>query len=89
MQPEKVLQHKPTVLTDAQRAAYFAGGYLVLPDYVPASWLARLQAATAALLERSRAVSRSDEIFVLEDGHSAAQPTSSAPTSNSITPSST
>lgn len=74
MQPEKVLQHKPTVLTDAQRAAYFADGYLVLPDYVPASWLARLQAATAALLERSRKISRSDDIFVLEDGHSATQP---------------
>ncbi len=74
MKPEDVLKHPPRILTESQRARYFADGYLVLPDYVPQHWLARLQAAAAELLDRSRAVTRSDSVFVLEEGHSAAHP---------------
>jgi hypothetical protein len=34
MKPEDVLTHPVLVLTEAQRTAYFADGFLVLPDYV-------------------------------------------------------
>ncbi|MBV9378586.1 MAG: phytanoyl-CoA dioxygenase family protein, partial [Alphaproteobacteria bacterium] len=54
--------------------SYFSDGFLVLPDYVPGPWLARLSAATQKLLDRSRCVTRSDSIFVLEEGHSAQNP---------------
>ncbi len=74
MKPEDVRKHPPRILSEAQRARYFADGFLVLPDYVQPAWLARLQAATAELLERSREVSRSNHVFVLEEGHSAAHP---------------
>ena len=74
MKPEDVLAHPAHVLTTAQRTAYFTDGFLVLPDYVPAAWLHRLQAATQAMLDRSRNVTKPDGIFVLEEGHSAVTP---------------
>jgi ectoine hydroxylase-related dioxygenase (phytanoyl-CoA dioxygenase family) len=74
MKPQDVLRHPATILTDAQRRAYFEQGFLVLPNFVPDAWVRRLQAATADLLDRSRAVSRSDDVFVLEEGHSARDP---------------
>jgi hypothetical protein len=74
MKPADVLQHGTLVLSEAQRAEYFAKGCLVLPDFVPAGWLARLRAAMAELLDRSRALTRSDGVFILEEGHSAADP---------------
>ncbi len=74
MNPEDVLRYPARVLREAQRAAYFSDGFLILPDYVPSVWLSRLQAATAEMLERSRGVTRSDDVFVLEEGHSADTP---------------
>ena len=44
MKPQDVLKHKPLVLTEGQRAAYFRDGYLVLENYVSAEWLGRLRA---------------------------------------------
>jgi Phytanoyl-CoA dioxygenase (PhyH) len=69
MKPEDVLTHPALVLTEAQRTAYFADGVLVMPNYVPQAWLARLRAATQEMLERSRSVAQSDGVFVLEEGH--------------------
>jgi len=74
MLPQDVLKHPARVLTEAQRAQYFADGFLVLPQYVPAPWLRRLQGALAELMERSRAIARSDDIWILEEGHSATTP---------------
>jgi len=74
MTPDKVLSHAPVVLSEAQRRFYFENGFLGLPGYVPETWLARLRGAMAELLERSRGYSQSDQVFVLEEGHSAAQP---------------
>ena len=71
---QDVLKHPARVLTEAQRAQYFADGFLVLPQYVPPAWLARLQRALAELMERSRKISRSDDTWILEDGHSARTP---------------
>src|SRR4051794_2168208 len=69
MKPEDVLMHPALVLTEAQRTAYFADRFLVLPNYVPQVWLARLRAATQEMLERSCSVAQSDDVFVLEEGH--------------------
>jgi ectoine hydroxylase-related dioxygenase (phytanoyl-CoA dioxygenase family) len=74
MKPQDVLAQPSLVLTDDQRRRFFEDGFLVLPDYVPTPWLARLRAAMAELLERSRSVTQSDAIYVLEEGHSADEP---------------
>jgi len=74
MKPQDVLAHRATVLSDEQRCAFFDQGFLVLPDYVPQAWLHRLRAAMAELLDRSRAVTQSDSIYVLEEGHSRNTP---------------
>jgi ectoine hydroxylase len=74
MKPADVLKHPATVLTEAQRRDFFDKGFVVLPDYVPEAWLIRLRAAMADLLERSRAKTATDRIYVLEEGHSAADP---------------
>lgn len=74
MKPEDVLAYRALILTEAQRVAFFSDGFLILPNYVSDRWLHRLRAATVELMDRSRAVSRSDGVFVLEEGHSAAHP---------------
>jgi hypothetical protein len=74
MKPQDVLAHRATVLRDEQRRAFFDQGFLVLPDYVPEGWLQRLRGAMAELLDRSRAVTQSDTIYVLEEGHSRDMP---------------
>jgi ectoine hydroxylase len=71
---DEILKHPARVLTETQRAAFFAQGYLTLPNYVPERWLARLRAALAELMMRSRNVTQSDDTFILEEGHSAAHP---------------
>ena len=74
MSPEQVLTHPVNVLTESQRAFYFNNGYLVLPNYVPAAWLDRLRKAMGEMLDQSRAVTESNKIFVLEEGHTAQTP---------------
>ena len=74
MTPEQVLSYPPRVLTQAQREFYFEHGYVLLESIVPEQWLPRLQAAAAELIERSRGLARSDQVYDLEDGHSAENP---------------
>lgn len=74
MKPQDVLKHKPLVLTEDQRAAYFRDGYLVLENYVSAEWLGRLRGAMTEVVDLSRTETRSGDVFVLERGHSAIDP---------------
>jgi len=74
MKREDVLKHPVTVLTEAQRRAFFDDGFVALPDYVPEHWLVQLRAAMTELLDRSRSKTETDSIYVLEEGHSAASP---------------
>jgi hypothetical protein len=74
MRSQDILEQPAIVLTKAQRQAFFRDGFVLLPDYVPDSWLSRLRQATAELLDRSRAFTRSDSIYVLEEGHCAEDP---------------
>ena len=74
MLTEEILKHPTSILTEVQRSQYFERGFLVLPDYVPHEWLARLRAAMGECMERSKALAQSDKIYVLEDGHSAERP---------------
>ena len=71
---EEILKHPAVVLTEAQRAEYFEKGFLVLPEFVPKVYLDRLRGAMAECVDRSRALSQSDKIYILEEGHSAEHP---------------
>ena len=76
MKPDQVLQHRPVVLSEAQRAQYFEKGYLVLPDHVPAAWIERLRVAEWRRDDRAepfRHPVRTQRTFILEEGHGAEQ----------------
>ncbi len=74
MTPDDVLSIRPKVLTQTQRESYFEKGYLLVEKAVGDDWLERLRAVTAAVIEESRGVGRSDAVWDLEDGHSADAP---------------
>ena len=74
MTPEQVLAHSPTVLTEAQREAYFRDGYLLLERFVPDDWLATLRGLSARFIEESRSLTESNGKFDLEPDHSADEP---------------
>ena len=51
MKDERVLERSPLVLDRRARERYFEDGFLVVPGYVGAAWLARLRAVVAAKVE--------------------------------------
>ena len=74
MQPEKVLEYPPTRLSKAQRTAYFRDGYLALPGAIAASSITKLRAAADEMVEQSRTCTTSNDVFALEEDHSAEHP---------------
>jgi hypothetical protein len=62
------------VLTRDQIGFYHDNGYLLVEDAVTANRLAALCRVTYELIERSRGITDSDEVYDLDDGHSPAQP---------------
>lgn len=71
---DEVRRNAPKIVTEEQREFYFANGFLLLEEVIPADWLARLRAATDQMIERSRELSASDAVFDLEPDHTAAEP---------------
>jgi len=62
------------MLTKAQIEEYAERGYLVLPELLSRAEVAELQAATARLVEESRAITTHDARFDLEPTHSPERP---------------
>jgi ectoine hydroxylase-related dioxygenase (phytanoyl-CoA dioxygenase family) len=62
------------MLTDAERAAYENDGFIVVPNVFSAGEIAELRAVTEEFVRKSAAVAANDEIYDLEDTHSAAEP---------------
>ncbi len=71
---ERVLKRAPLVLDQRARERYFEDGFLTVPGYIGAAWLARLRAVVATKVEASRALSASDDQFDLAPDHCAAKP---------------
>ncbi len=69
MTPEAILAHPARVLTEAQRQAYFANGYIAAPGLIPRDWLARLIALSNDFLDDSRKYAASNEAFDLGPQH--------------------
>lgn len=74
MVPENVLAIPPKVLTQKQREFYFEYGYLLLEGMISDTWIASLRAATTEVINESRKISKSDETWDLEPGHSKEHP---------------
>ena len=74
MVPENVLAIPPKVLTQKQREFYFEYGYLLLEGMISDTWIASLRAVTTEVINESRKISKSDETWDLEPGHSMEDP---------------
>jgi len=74
MTPSDILAHPARVLTEEQRRRYFETGYLAADGLIPDAWLNRLRNLSAAFLEESRSVTKSNEAFDIGPRHSATQP---------------
>jgi phytanoyl-CoA hydroxylase len=62
------------MISEADGAFYEENGYLVVQDVLSRSEVEELRRVTDELVEKARDVSAHDDIYDLEDGHSAAQP---------------
>jgi len=62
------------MLSNAQRAAYDRDGFIVVPDVFSPAEIDELRRVTDGFVERAARVSANDEIYDLEDSHSAAEP---------------
>ena len=74
MKDEQVLDRSPLVLDQRSRERYFEDGFLVVPGYVGAAWLARLRAVVDTKIEESRSLAASDDQFDLAPDHSPDKP---------------
>jgi phytanoyl-CoA hydroxylase len=62
------------MLSDAQFAAYRRDGFVVVPDVLSPAEIAELRAVTDEFVRASAKVAANDEIYDLEDSHSATEP---------------
>ena len=74
MTPNEILAVKPGVLSQRQRETFFDEGYIFLEGFISSDWMDRLRVATAEIVERSRSVTASDDVFALQPGHTASSP---------------
>lgn len=74
MTPEEILSHAPRVLTQAQREYYFENGFVSVESLVPKNTLDELLGVTNKFVDKSRAVTTSDENFDIGPGHAADNP---------------
>lgn len=74
MTPDTIRTHKPTVLTEQQREAYFETGFLAVEGLIPDAWLKRLNALSDAFIDESRLHTKSNEAFDLGPRHTRDQP---------------
>ena len=69
MTPEQILSYPASTLTEEQRRFYFEQGYLHLPELITGEALIRLRNETTQMIEQSRAITGSNQQFVLEPDH--------------------
>ena len=62
------------MLSKEQKSFYEDNGYLLVEDVVSPAQLAKLQSITYDLIEKSRAITESDEIYDLDEGHTSQTP---------------
>lgn len=74
MDRDEVLAHPACVLTQAQRHFFHEQGYLALPGLIDEAQLEPMRKALDKVVDRSRELDASTNMFDLEKGHSAENP---------------
>lgn len=74
MTPEQILSNKAIVLTAEQRQHYFDTGAVGVQSLVGPEWIKRCRAAVERLIEESRDVSESNDVYDLEKSHTHDSP---------------
>ena len=74
MLTEQVLRFSTEVLTERKRNYYLENGCVRIERLVSDGWVKRLRAASKQLVNQSRAITVSDDVYILETGHSAEMP---------------
>ena len=74
MDREEILAQPARVLTQEQRQFFIDQGYLAFPGLITDEHLATLREALAKVIDRSREMTASTNMFDLEKGHSAETP---------------
>src|SRR3984893_11383396 len=62
------------MLSNAQRAAYERDGFIVVPDVFSAAEIDELRRVTDEFVRSAASIAANDEIYDLEDSHSAREP---------------
>lgn len=74
MTPDDILSYPARILSEDQRRSYFEHGYVAVDGLIPQDWVDRLVATSNHFIERSRAMTASDDEIDLGPGHSADTP---------------
>ena len=74
MNQTEIMSNPPRVLNQDERAFYFDQGYVVKERAIGADWLGRLNTAMAVLVENTRSMTRSTQIYDLDAGHTNENP---------------
>ena len=74
MKSEEILKITPKILSQKQREFYFEEGYLLIESIVDEKWLDILRKTTDLMVEKSKKLSSSNDIFDLDKGHNPENP---------------
>jgi ectoine hydroxylase len=74
MTPDQILARPARVLSQAQREAYFADGYLLVERLIDGASVTALKGMTDSFVEKARGMTRSDGDLDLDPAHSADRP---------------
>jgi ectoine hydroxylase-related dioxygenase (phytanoyl-CoA dioxygenase family) len=69
MTPDEVRRVPLKVLTSEQREFYYENGYLHVTGLIPSDWLTKLRGALENIIEQSRALTETNNNFVLDPAH--------------------
>jgi ectoine hydroxylase-related dioxygenase (phytanoyl-CoA dioxygenase family) len=74
MQQEHILSEPARVLNKEERSFYFDQGYIVKESAIGQDWLDRLNEAMETLVDGTRSMTKSSQIYDLDTGHSNDNP---------------
>ena len=74
MKSEEILKITPKILSQKQREFYFEEGYLLIESIDKKKWLDILRKTTDLMVEKSKKLSSSNDIFDLDKGHNPENP---------------
>ena len=74
MDRKEILSQPPCALAQEQRELFYEQGYLALPGLIGQEELSRMRGALDRVVDRTRELSASSNMFDLEKGHSADTP---------------